>query len=138
MKRSALVSLFALAMVQSAFVSATSGPLDNGESPTGIYSTFRISPRSGDIVGMEIIVLRGTGALHAVVQASEGAPGTPLIVPLDVKGNDLLFSIPVACSCGLAQGSYAATVSKAGLELRRSGQKEKVLLPRGNSYWQSH
>lgn len=104
--------------------------------PTGIYSSLAASPRSGDVVGLEFFVLRGATGHFAVLQGSEGAPGDPITVPLEVNGNSVRFSIPDRCACALPEGVYEAQLSQTGARLHGPGTFGERLLPRSNSFWQ--
>lgn len=104
--------------------------------PTGIYSSLAASGRSGDLVGLEFFVLRGATGHFAVIQGSEGAPGDPITVPLQVNGDSVRFSIPGKCACALPEGLYEAQLSRAGARLRGPGSFGERELPRTNSFWQ--
>ncbi len=126
----------------SAVVIGIVGPaLDAGAAaptnlPTGIYSTLAASGRSTDIVGLEFFVLRGATGHFAVLQGSEGAPGDPITVALQVNGNSVRFSIPRMCACALPEGVYEAQLSPTGAKLRGPGTFGERQLPRANSFWQ--
>lgn len=104
---------------------------------TGIFSTLRVSERSGDIVGMELMVVGGANGVYVVAQGSEGAPGTPLVVEAALRGNTIEFEVPMSCPCALLQGTYRGEISATGIRLEGPGNVEPRLLPRGDSYWQS-
>lgn len=102
----------------------------------GMYSSLTGSQRSGDVVGMELFVVPGGSGLHGVLQGSEGAPGVPVVVPLQSSGNVIRFSIPPNCSCALPAGDYTAELSRAGAKVRGPGQFGERQLARTASYWQ--
>lgn len=112
------------------------GAADPPELPTGIYSSLAASGRSPDIIGLELFVLRGATGHFAVIQGSEGAPGDPITVPLQVNGNSIRFTIPGRCACALPEGVYEAQLSQAGARLRGPGPFGERQLPRTNSFWQ--
>lgn len=121
-----VILLTAMAAEQS----RSGGPLP------GMYSSLASSQHSGDLVGMEIFVVPGANGLYGVLQGSEGAPGTPIVVPLQVTGNSVRFSIPPSCSCALPSGEYVAELSRSGAKVRGPGQFGERQLPRTSSYWQ--
>ncbi len=104
--------------------------------PTGIYSSLSESERSGDVVGGELFVIRGATGHFGVLQGSEGAPGNPITVPLQVNGNSVRFSIPAKCACALPEGMYEAQLSQTSARLRGPGNFGERQLPRTNSFWQ--
>lgn len=104
--------------------------------PTGIYSSLAASERSGDLVGVELFVLRGATGHFGVLQGSEGAPGNPITVPLQVTGNSVRFLIPPGCACALPEGAYEAQLSQTSARLRGPGNFGERELPRTNSFWQ--
>jgi hypothetical protein len=104
---------------------------------TGIFSTFRLSEKSGDISGAEIHVVPNPRGYSAIVQASEGAPGFPEVVNLLVKGTNIEFWIPKGSASGFEPGKYVGTVTKEGLKLRGpKGLYENYFMPRKRSYWE--
>lgn len=106
--------------------------------PTGIYSSLSTSAPSGDLVGLEMFVLQGATGHFAVLQGSEGAPGDPVAVPLQVNGSTVRFSIPARCACALPEGRYEALLSRTGARLRGPGNFGEKQLTRGNSFWQGN
>jgi len=104
---------------------------------TGLFSTFVLGGKSGDISGAEIHIVPNPKGYSAVVQASEGAPGFPEIVDVVVEGTTLVFTVPVDSASGFSPGTYNGTVSKEGLRLRGPrGLYGDYFLPRKRSFWQ--
>ncbi|NLV31872.1 MAG: hypothetical protein GXY47_12045 [Acidobacteria bacterium] len=104
---------------------------------TGIFSTFRLSDKSGDMSGAEIHVVPNPRGYSAIVQASEGAPGFPEVVNILVKGTNIVFLIPEDSASGFEPGKYIGTVTKEGLKLRGpKGIYENYFMPRKHSYWE--
>lgn len=120
----AVPAVTALVVTMTAFSQPPPGDL------AGRYSSLRMDEESGNVVGVEMVVLRGGGGLSAVVRGGEGAPGAPLVVRLDVSGNDIEFAVPTACSCGLQAGRYRGTVSEAGVTLNGPSSFGQRFLPR--------
>jgi hypothetical protein len=103
---------------------------------TGIFSTLRVSERSGDVEGVEVFVVGGGLGLSVVVQGSEGAPGVPLVLNPQIRGNEIEFQVPRSCPCGLQEGRYRGTVTSSGITLNGPANFGQRFLPRGDSYWQ--
>jgi len=103
---------------------------------TGLFSTFRLSENSGDIVGAEIHIVPNPVGYSRIVQASEGAPGFPEVLSLTVKGNSIEFLVPRKSASGLPPGKYVGTITKDGLRLQGlSDHYKNYVMPRTNSYW---
>jgi len=104
---------------------------------TGLFSTFRLSEKSGDIVGAEIHIVPNPKGYSAIVQGSEGAPGFPEVVTLSVKGKTVTFAIPPNSASGLPPGKYIGRVTREGLLLDGPTERfKKYQMPRKKSYWQ--
>src|SRR6266446_7639717 len=103
------IALVALLAAQSTF--SADGDV------TGLFSTFRVSEKSGDISGAEIHIVPNPQGYSAIVQASEGAPGLPEVVEVVAKGTTLVFTIPESSATGFPPGTYNGTVTKEGLKL---------------------
>jgi hypothetical protein len=103
---------------------------------TGVFSTFRWSERSGDLVGVEIHIVPNPVGYSAIVQGSEGAPGFPEVVSVTVKATSIEFVIPQESGSGLPPGKYNGTITKEGLRLDGpAGHYKNVLIPRAASFW---
>src|SRR6266852_588986 len=123
------IALVALLAAQSTF--SADGDV------TGLFSTFGLSGKSGDISGAEIHIVPNPKGYSAIVQASEGAPGFPEVVDVVIKGTTLVFTIPTVSASGFSPGTYNGTVSKEGLRLRGPrGLYGDYFLPRKRSFWQ--
>ena len=104
---------------------------------TGIFSTFRLSEKSGDIVGAEIHIVPNPKGYSAIVQGSEGAPGFPEVVTLSVEGNTITFTISSNSASGLPPGKYIGRVTRKGLLLNGPTESYKQYeMPRKKSYFQ--
>ena len=107
------------------------------EKVTGVFSTFRLSEKSGDIVGAEIHIVPNPKGYSAIVQGSEGAPGFPEVVNISVKGNNITFKISPTSASGLPPGKYMGHVTRNGLLLNGPTESFKEYeMPRKKSYWQ--
>jgi hypothetical protein len=104
---------------------------------TGIFSTFRVSERTGDILGMELMVLGGSNGVAVVVQGSEGAPGTPVVLGAAIRANTIEFEVPASCPCAMLQGKYRGQIDADGIDLEGPGSGGPRHLPRSDSFWQS-
>ena len=123
------IALVALLAGQSAF--SADGDV------TGLFSTFGLNGKSGDISGAEIHIVPNPKGYSAIVQASEGAPGFPEVVDVVAKGATLVFAIPQSSASGFSPGTYNGTVTKEGLTLHGpTGMYSNYFMPRKRSFWQ--
>jgi hypothetical protein len=127
------MKLIYLIILFGALVTGTVARAENN-SVTGLFSTFHVSEKSGDISGAEIHIVPNPVGYSAIVQASEGAPGFPEAFNLSIKGSEIEFTIPKNSASGFPPGNYVGTVSIKSLKLR--GPYEEYLLPRKGSFWQ--
>jgi hypothetical protein len=105
---------------------------------TGTFSSMSVSERTGDIAGMELFVVPGANGHVVIAQGTEGAPGTPVVLPSTVSGAVVEFVVPPSCPCALLEGRYRASLADDGLTLSRQGDSRTVFLPRGDSFWQGY
>jgi hypothetical protein len=111
-------------------------PSFGAEAPTsGTFSNLQVNSESGDLLGVEILVLPAggdAGGYVALVQIAAGGAPYSVLVPLIVKGASIEFDLP-------KEGPYAGVhfsgmVSKTGISgTWNTGRKE--ILKRGISYW---
>lgn len=130
------MKLIHLIIIFAAFFIGTAAHAENGHV-TGLFSTFHISEKSGDISGAEIHIVPNPVGYSAIVQASEGAPGYPEVISLSVKGSDVEFTIPENSASGFEPGKYVGSVVIKGILLHGpKGFYGELFLPRNKSLWQ--
>ncbi len=130
------MKFFIILIIAFIALSPRSAVTSDGEV-TGVFSTFRLSEKSGDIVGAEIHIVPNPKGYSAIVQGSEGAPGFPEVVPVSVKGNTITFTISPSSASGLPPGKYIGRVTREGLLLDGPTESFKEYkMPRKKSYWQ--
>lgn len=107
---------------------------------TGLYSDLQYNEEGGDLLGMELFIFRSKDGYQVLVQISEGELPTVSLVPLDVDGANIRFTIPAVS--GSDRMTFSGTVSAQGIKghwsdgrLSPTGTKDE-LLKRGKSYWQ--
>jgi len=94
---------------------------------TGLFSDMHYIPQAGDVLGTEVFIVVSPGGYSAVVQLAEGQPQMPVVVPVNVNGLDVSFSLPNNLKFA-GRVSNSALVGTLGFD--------KVSLRRGKSYWQ--
>lgn len=100
---------------------------------SGTFSNVSASNQSGDINGYEIAVIPQARSPWIVFQCSEGAPSSPVLVPIKEAGKS--FSFVVNDPGNVCNGSYVANRTPSGLELLGAADGEKQILIKGQSYW---
>jgi hypothetical protein len=121
----------AIAVVINPFVLAQQQP-----DPRGVWSSLCLNSESGDLNGMEIMVMPGSeeSLYRALVQITDGGtlPYTAL-VELRVPGEGIEFSVPE--DWGWPQRRFTGKFEKGQLVVESPlGLAER--LPRGHSYWE--
>lgn len=123
MKPRSLISIFVLVIVP-ALVQA---------DITGMFSSMRVSERSGDFTGLEVHIVPALNGFAMVLQASEGAPGVPDVFELSVDRETVRFVVPSGSRCGLEPGEYEAKIREDSfILLDPNGTR---IIPRRQSYW---
>jgi hypothetical protein len=113
--------------------------LTTPSKPTGHFGRLEYHKESGDVVGLEVFIMRGRSGYVAVVQVAEGVPADPVVVPTKLDGATLSFEIP----SGKEILRYTGTVRPDGLYGRFDNDAFSdradgfFLLRRGQSYWQN-
>ena len=106
---------------------------------TGVFSDMAYHEESGDIVGMELFVVNSVKGYHAVVQWSDGTPGVPAVVPVELSGARIAFELPATFP---ARGRFSGVLSKEGIvgkfdsDIIGADGTREMTLRRKPSYWQ--
>jgi hypothetical protein len=95
-------------------------------APT-IFSDFFSDGPTGDVGGMQVILLGGQSGWAAVTTAS-GDFNAPVLVRVTYHGDQIEFTLP-ATESGGASGTFTGKISPAGLTLR-SGESQAEFLRR--------
>ena len=110
-----------------------------GERITGMYSNMEYNKESSDVSGIEIFIVFSRDGFKAIFQDAEGSPSVPVIVPIVVKGSSVSFDLSDRVGYS---GKFEGRISSGKLvgkflnsAIGKDGG-EKIVLKRGNSYWQ--
>ena len=121
------------------FSVAGSAAQDTAVHITGMYSNLYYNEEGGDLLGVELFIFRSKDGYQVLVQMAEGELPTASLVPLDVDGPNIRFTLPGGGDSGM---TFSGTVSAKGIsghwgngQLSSTGTKDEVL-KRGKSYWQ--
>jgi hypothetical protein len=102
---------------------------------TGTFTDLHYSQESGDLLGLELLIVPAQGdqsGYVAFVQLAEGGGPFSVVVPLEVKGDKVGFSMP--SNEGHAGLSFSGVVSNEKLTGTWSNGNREVL-KRHASYW---
>jgi hypothetical protein len=109
------------------------------ETITGVYSNMVYNSEGGDILGIEISIVRVQGGYAVVFQDAEGGPKLPVVVPAIVRNEIISFELPERD--GYA-GKFVGKI-KGGKFYGKfpdgsvgADNKPDFTLQRGVSYWQ--
>lgn len=100
---------------------------------TGCFSDLYYNEEGGDLLGYEFFIVYSVNDFYVLYQESSGEPVTPLLLPVDVKGDSISFTMPSEHG---SHGKFEGTVTDDGLTGRFSNIDEHIELKRKNSYWQ--
>jgi hypothetical protein len=102
---------------------------------TGFFSDMHYVPQAG-VLGTEVWIVYAGNGYWATVQVASGEPNTPVVVPVDVSGSKIKFTVRISRRPNPDEVlTYTGAVTRFGLELSIAGTTET--LSRSNSYWQS-
>lgn len=130
--------------IAAAAVVVMSGPVEASEQKvriTGIYSDLYYNREDGDLGGTELFIV-GAGELGyaAFIQIWEGGTTMPVVVPVQVNGDKVTFSVPAP---SLGEGQYQGHITQNGFvgswrhRLAGGGfTEDPIHLRRKKSYWQ--
>ena len=98
---------------------------------TGTYSNLRSVGGDDDMIGLEVVIVRSREGLRAFVQTADGVPAAPVIVPVNVDGPTVSFTIPATTGEPL---EFKGKATRQGLT--GTLDDRPLMLPRRRSYWQ--
>lgn len=131
-----LLLLLCFLIVPSAFI--CNGYATEISRVTGVYSDMEFNSESGDVVGVEVILVFSREGYFAIFQSAEGAPSVPVVVPASVKSEMVQFEVPVGNGVSVFNGSVSKEMligEFSGGAINKEGRRV-FLLPRRLSYWQ--
>lgn len=110
------------------------------EKFTGIYSSLEYIRESSDVIGFEVFLINSKKGYFVLFQSSEGEPFEPVLIPAQLLGNKLTFTLP---DLGRGySGEFIGQFVKGKLvgkfsngQLSPNGKLDFVLTRR-KSYWQ--
>lgn len=125
--------ILAIAFASNAFSSAGKTLI------TGVYSCMKFNGDGGDLIGIEVWLVRSGDGYSIVFQSSEGVPSPPIVANASFSSETLTFTVP---SGPYAGSTFIGRITGGILVGRFSDGKlgpdgsAEVRLSRGKSYWQ--
>ena len=107
-------------------------------NPTGHFGRLAYHKESGDVVGLEVFIMKGRSGYVAVVQIAEGVPEDPVVVPVTIANAVISFQL----GSGKERLRYLGAIQSDGLygKFDNGAFSERddglFLLRRGLSYWE--
>lgn len=132
--------LFLSLLICLSFVFGSRGE-NNGDycQITGIYSDVEFFPESGDVAGIEIIIVSTNKGYYVIFQSAEGEFRVPFVVECNVIENKVEFTLPNNQGySGKFQGEISQTALSGSFEKGQTDYRgnKLIVLKRGNSFWQ--
>jgi hypothetical protein len=139
-----MMRLWQAVAAAAAAIVVMSGPLQASEQKvriTGVYSDLYYNREDGDLGGTELFIV-GVGELGyaAFIQHWEGGTRMPVVVPVEVNGNKVKFSVPAP---SLGEGQYEGHITRNAFDgswrhpLVGGGfAEDPIHLRRKKSFWQ--
>lgn len=109
----------------------TEQPAKTPGKVTGTYSTLKSLGGEDDMIGIEVIIVKSREGFRAFVQTADGVPAAPVLVPVDVDGAAVTFTVPSTTGEPL---QFKGKATRQGLN--GTLDERPVTLPRRRSYWQ--
>ena len=118
--------------------------LTTGAQPTpkitGFFTDMHYIAEAGDMFGTEVWIVYVRDRYWACVQMADGAPDPPVVVPVEVTGSRVRFTVvehplyPDHTPAPVVPIKFDATATRTGLSGTVASQR--LDLKRRNSYWQ--
>jgi hypothetical protein len=82
-----------------------------------IFSDLALEPETGDVGGIEVILIPSYYNDWATVVIGDSIPENPVLVPVTRNGNKIEFTLPPDRPGG-SENKYTGTITRAGLRLQ--------------------
>jgi hypothetical protein len=99
---------------------------------TGCYSNLYFNEEGEDLLGYEFVIVNSKNGYYILYQESEGAPTKLYLLPANVKGNEINFTVP---SQYPKLGPFHGVITTNGLVGKFHNMDHNIILKRKNSYW---
>ena len=127
-----LIAHLAAALLALCIPLALASPPSAAPKITGTYSTLAYHAEGGDVLGIELSIVYTQRGYYVIYQSSEGEHIVPVVVPAQIKGTRLAFTLPNEAD---PRGSFHGRIERDAIRGNFSGNRQTVTLPRKSSYW---
>jgi hypothetical protein len=127
------MKLYSVITLSLIFASFTGAALAAKSKLTGIYSDMTYNTESGDVLGDEVFIVFSGKGYYAVFQGSEGEPYPPVVIPAQVDGTSIRFTLPKSVD---PRGEFQGNIVGDELVGSFSSNGQSIHLKRKESYWQ--
>lgn len=109
---------------------------------TGVFSSLKLNPETGDVIGIEITISKCQLGYCAIFQSAEGESRSPVVAKISIS-KDNKMELFVNEEHGY-KGKFYGGISDEGIEGEFDGGalspdgNRKFFLKRGSSFWNSH
>ncbi len=90
------------------------------------YSNLLLEPETGDVGGMEVVIIKSYGGDWAAVVIADGTAGDPVLVPVKLDYPNIEFTLPEAAPYE-GYGKFTGRITRQGMVLWNKGQRVGVL-----------
>jgi hypothetical protein len=91
-----------------------------------IYSDLALEPETGDVGGMEVVLLKSYGGDWAVVIIASGIAEDPVLVPVKLDYPKIEFTLPATLPYE-GYGRFTGKITRAGMLLWNRGERVGLL-----------
>jgi hypothetical protein len=92
-----------------------------------VYSNLDLEPETGDVGGIEVILIPAYGGDWASVVVASGIAYDPVLVPVEREGMKIKFTLPSTAPYD-GYGTFTGTITRRGLLLKNEGLGQQLLL----------
>ena len=111
--------------------------IKNKKIRAGSYSDMCYNKESGDVSGIEVILVYTKKDYYVYFQDSESMPAVPIVIPAKVNGNKIEFIIP-SNQGTYFNGKFSGEYKDGNLFAKIDGYTfyaDKLILKRQDIYW---
>jgi len=91
-----------------------------------IYSNLLLDAETGDVGGMQVVLIKSYNGDWAAVVIADGTAGDPVLVPVKLNHPNVEFTLPEAPPYE-GYGKFTGKITRAGMILWNNGQRVGLL-----------
>ena len=90
------------------------------------YSNLLLELETGDVGGMEVVLIKSYGGDWAAVVIADGTAGDPVLIPVKLDHSNIEFTLPEAPPYE-GWGKFTGKITRQGMVLWNKGQRVGLL-----------